>query len=191
QSPNRANASCDPFLIETVSVARPLGRAGIIRLTPLLTRGLLKHPREEPKPNDQANGVDDDRDVDAVPVRILAFFNASCWFIHQSSLFRKFRTNLQYPTPIQPSSAVVSASFCLSEKTSRLRTGRRITTAITARTRNHHWRESVLCWRGSRGAPALKLWMLSPMTLARSGNRSPTKSNKTTARMRIITQLFH
>jgi hypothetical protein len=37
---------------------------------------LLKHSREEPKPDDQENGVDDDCDVDAVPVRIFAFFFA-------------------------------------------------------------------------------------------------------------------
>ena len=48
----------------------------MVRRKPLLTRGLLKHPREEPKPDDQANGVYDDCEVDAVPVRILAFFVA-------------------------------------------------------------------------------------------------------------------
>ena len=42
----------------------------------LAPRRLLKHPREEPKPDDQTSGVDDDRDVDAVPMRILTFFIA-------------------------------------------------------------------------------------------------------------------
>jgi hypothetical protein len=41
-----------------------------------LARLLLKYSREEPKPDDQANGVNNDCDVDAVPVRILAFFVA-------------------------------------------------------------------------------------------------------------------
>src|SRR5262249_948758 len=107
------------------------------RLIPLL----LKHPREEPKPDDQANGVDDDSDVNAVPVRILAFFIGLCRFIHWSF---PFRPKLQYATPIQPSNTIVVASFCLSEKTSRLRTERMTETAIRTRTKNHHGRESPL-----------------------------------------------
>jgi hypothetical protein len=50
----------------------------MVRLKPLLMRGLLKHSGEEPKPDDQANGVNDDCDVNAVPVRILTFFVALC-----------------------------------------------------------------------------------------------------------------
>jgi hypothetical protein len=37
---------------------------------------LLKDSREEPKTDDQANGVDDDCNVDTVPMRVLAFFVA-------------------------------------------------------------------------------------------------------------------
>ena len=95
--------------------------------------GLLKHPREDPKPDDQASGVDDDCEVDTVPMRILAFFVALCRFIHWSSPFREVRPKLQNPTPIQQSNTMDSASFCVSEKSSRLRTERMIAATIQAR----------------------------------------------------------
>src|SRR5262245_62315662 len=111
-----------------------------MRVPTRLARLLLKHPREEPEHDNQASGVNNDCDVDAVPMRILAFFIARRRFIHRSFLFRKVRPKAQYPAPIQQISTTVSTSFCLSEKTSSLRTESAPAAAIRARTINQNER---------------------------------------------------
>src|SRR6266498_86488 len=85
-------------------ILRPRG----LKSAPLL----LKHFREEPKPDDQANGINNDCDVDAVPVRILALFVALLYFIHRPSLFRKFRPKLQYLSLFQARESAVSTLTC-------------------------------------------------------------------------------